>query len=166
MQRRDVPTGRVVQVRPPAGHPGPEVGADRAEHDHDAARHVLAAVRTDALDHGRRAAVADREAHPRPPDQVQPTARRPVQHGVAGDRLARCRDRQIGLRSDDQPPARQPLADVVVGLTDEREIDRPRRERPERLPRRAAQLEAHRAAELASLDRAGQGGAERAVGGR
>ncbi len=73
-KRCHVATTRVVQVRPPAGHPGAEVRPDRAEHDHDAARHVLAAVRADALDHRRRAAVANREAHPGPPDEVQPTA--------------------------------------------------------------------------------------------
>ena len=79
--------GRVVEVRPAAGHAGPEVRADRPE-DHDrAAGHVLAAVRTDPLDDGLRAAVADREAHPGPSDEVQPAAGRAIEDGVAGDRL-------------------------------------------------------------------------------
>ena len=82
-----VAPGRVVEIGPAAGHPGPEVGTDRTEDDDRAAGHVFAAVRADPLDHGLRAAVADREAHPRPPDEVEPAGGRAIEHGVAGDRL-------------------------------------------------------------------------------
>ena len=84
---RDVPARRVVEVRPPAGHPGPEVRADRPEDHHGPAGHVLAAVRADPLDDRLGAGVADGEAHPGPTDQVQPAAGRAVQDRVAGDGL-------------------------------------------------------------------------------
>ncbi len=87
VERGGVAPGRVVEVRPAAGHPGPEVGADRTKDDDRAAGHVFAAVRADPLDDGLGAAVADREAHPRPADEVEPAGGRAVEHGVAGDRL-------------------------------------------------------------------------------
>ena len=65
---------RVVEIGPAAGHPRPEVGADGTEHDDGPAGHVFAAVRADPLDDGLGAAVADREAHPRPTDEVQAQA--------------------------------------------------------------------------------------------
>ena len=164
VQRRHVAAARVVQVRPAAGHPGPEVGADRPEHDDRAAGHVLAAVRADPLDDRLGAAVADREAHPRPADEVQPPAGRAVEDGVAGDGLAGGVGRQVGLGDDRDPAAGQALADVVVGLADELAVDAGPDERAERLAGGAAQLEADRAAQLAALERAGQSGAERAVG--
>ena len=75
VERRHVAAGRVVEVGPAAGHPGAEVRADRSEDDDGPAGHVLAAVRPDALDDGLGARVADREAHPGPPDEVQPARR-------------------------------------------------------------------------------------------
>ena len=143
--RRARPRGarRVVEVGAAAGHPGPEVRADRPEDHEDAAGHVLAAVRADALDDRLGAGVADREAHPGPADEVQPPAGRAVE--------ARCcrrwpRRRASAARSGsgtiDDRAARQPLADVVVGLADEPELDARAGERPERLAGRAAELQA------------------------
>ena len=103
----DMAAVRVVEVGAAAGHPGPEVRADRAEDDDDAAGHVLAAVRAEALDDRLGAGVADREPHPRPADEVQPAAGRAVQAGVAGDRLRGGVAREIRLRARrDRPPDR------------------------------------------------------------
>ena len=120
-------------------------------------------MRADALDDRLGAAVADREAHPGPPDEVQPPGGRAVQDGVAGDRLAGGRHRQVGLGRDRDPAAGQALADVVVGLADEPELDARTREGAERLARGPAQLQADRSAQLAALERAGEPGAERTV---
>ena len=156
---------RIEEVRAPAGHPGPEVRADRAEDDHGPAGHVLAAVRTDALDDRLGARVADGEAHARSTHEVEPAARGAVQDGVPGDRLAARRGREIRLGHDRHRPARQPLADVVVGLADELERDARAGERAERLAGRALELEMDRTAQLAALEGAGQRRTERAVRG-
>ena len=63
-------------------------------------------------------------------------------------------------------PARQALADVVVGLADESELDAGTGECTERLAGGAAQVEPDRAMELAALEGAGQPRPERAVGRR
>jgi hypothetical protein len=166
VESRSVPTGRVVEIGPAAGHAGPEVGPDRSQNDDDAPGHVFAAVWADPLHHRLRAAVADREAHPRPADQMEPARRRPIEHGVAGDRFGRrCRP-EVGFRCDSNRPARQTLGHVVVGLPDQPEIDAMAGEGPERLPGGTPQLELDRAVELAALEGAGQAGAERAIGGR
>ena len=52
------------------------------------------------------AGVADGEAHPGPPDEVEPPAGRPVQDGVPGDRLAAGRDGEVGLRARSSPGRR------------------------------------------------------------
>ena len=167
--RRRAPR-RIEQVGPAAGHPGPEVGTDRAQDDHDPAGHVFAAVRAEPLDDRLRAAVADGEAHPGPADEMESPCRRPEQAHVA-DQGGRGRvGDDLGLGTDDDRPARQALADVVVGLTHEVESKAAGQERPEALSGRAAQLEPElvasgisRAAgrvDLAALDGARQLGAE------
>ena len=122
VERGGVSAGGVVQVRPAAGHARPEVRADRSEDDDRAAGHVLAAVRADPLDHRLGAAVADGEAHPCPADEVEPSAGRPVQHGVAGDGLRRRVGREIRLRGDRDRAPGQPLRDIVIGLPDETQL--------------------------------------------
>ena len=110
--------------------------------------------------------VADGEAHPGPPHDVEAAAGRAVQAGVAGDRLAARLGRESRLRRDDDDAARQPLRDVVVGLTGEVQLDAGTGEGPERLAGRAVQPEPDRTGELAPLDRAGQARPERAIGRR
>ena len=73
--------------------------------------------------------------------------------------------REVGLGDDRHRAARQALGDVVVGLADEAQLDAGAGERAERLAGGAAQLEPDRAVELAALERAGQPGPERAIGG-
>ena len=153
------------------GRPGhrscrPRSSPARGSTDDDAAGHVLAAVRADALDDRLRAAVADREAHPGPPDEVQPTAGRPVQDGVAGDRLAgggparsgsgrSTSGRRTGPCRRSRWPGRPAAARRPAPVN-----------APNDWPGRAAQLEADRAAQLAALERAGEPGPERPVGRR
>ena len=88
----------------------------------------------------------------------------PYRHGVAGDRLAGGSAARSGSGDDRDRAAGQALADVVVGLADERQLDARTGERAERLAGGAAQLEPDRAAELAALEGTGQAGTERAIG--
>ena len=160
-----MPAARVVQVGPPPGHAGAEVCADRTQHDHHPTGHVLAAVGADALHHGLRPGVADREAHPRPTHEVEPTARGAIQAGVAGDRLPGGLDREIRLRSHRDPTPGQPLADVVIGLTDQGEVHARPGECPERLSGRATQFQPNGAVQLAALQRPGDPRPERSIRG-
>src|SRR5207244_448694 len=64
-------------------HPGGKVASHGPEHDHHARRHVLAAVRPGAFDHGHGAGVAHREAVSRPPGREQLAPRGAIEHGVA-----------------------------------------------------------------------------------
>ena len=100
VERRGVAAARVVEVGAATGHPGPEVRPDGAEDDDRPPGHVLAAVRADPLDDRLGAAVADREAHPGPTDEVEPAGGRAVEDRVAGDRLAGGLDRKVRLRGD------------------------------------------------------------------
>src|SRR6185369_4599256 len=117
-------------------------------------------------DHGARAGVADAEAHAGPADDVEPAARRAVETRVACDRLAMRLGGEAGLGRDDHGSARQALRDVVVGLADEPEIDAGPGECAEGLAGGTAQAEMDGARQLVPLDRAGQAGPERSVGGR
>src|SRR5581483_4771952 len=127
-----------VDVRLAAAHPGAEVPPDWPEDGDGAVRHVLAAVVADPLDDRVRARVPHREPLARATGAEELAAGRavqngvPDQHGVAGVALG---------RADRDPAAAHPLADVVVRLADQVELDARGEERPEALPRRAR--EAH-----------------------
>src|SRR5262245_35696355 len=125
---------RVEQEALAARHAGAQVPPVRTEHDDGAARHVLARVVADTLDHRHRAGVADREALPRRTGDVQLTAGGAVEDGVADE--AGIAD-VTGRWGDRDPAAAHRLADVVVGVADERELDTRREERAEALARRA-----------------------------
>ena len=94
----------------------------------------------------RRRSCARRTAPPLGPGGELP-AGRAVEHGVAGDDLVlggRARRpaggrRALGIGCDDQPPAGQALADVVVGVTGQAQRHPARYERAERLAGGAAQ---------------------------
>src|SRR5262249_38900597 len=68
-----------------ARHAGRKVSPGDAEHRHRSARHVLAAVITDALDDGGRARVAHREALARDAAEVGLARDRAVEDDVARD---------------------------------------------------------------------------------
>ena len=87
------------------------------------AGHVFAAVIADAFDDGVRAAVADRESLAGDAADERLAARRAVERDVADDDVLFRRERRVDRRPDDQPPARQALADEVVRLAFERERD-------------------------------------------
>ena len=119
---------------------------------------------------------------PRPPPRRRSCGRRsasrPARRGGAGRRSRRrgrcCRRSPRATASAARSgsgtivdrPAGQALADVVVGLADEPEVDAGPGERPERLAGRTTELEVDRAAEVAALEGARQRGSERAIGRR
>ena len=125
------PLDEVQHVGDPAGHAGGEVAPGRSEHDHAPAGHVLAAVVADALDDGHRAGVADAEALADLAAQERLAGRRAVEDDVAGDDVLLGDERGVGVRADDDPPAGQALAEVVVGVADEPQRDAARQERAE-----------------------------------
>ena len=120
-----------------AAHAGREVAAGGAEDDDDAAGHVLAAVIADALDDGDRAAVAHREALAGAAVEEGPAAGGAVEDHVADDDLVVGAERRLAVRADGEDAAREPLADVVVGVAFELERHARRREGAEALPRAA-----------------------------
>ena len=128
-----------------------------AEHDDRPARHVLAGVVADSLDDRGRARVPHREALPGRAGAEELAARRAVEDRVPEqDRLAGVASR----RRDDDAPAGHRLADVVVRLADEAELDAGREERAEALARRALEAGADAAGGRDAADRLRDGAAE------
>src|SRR5262249_56655964 len=106
----------VEDVGDAARHPRREVAPRASQHDHAAARHVLAAVVADALHDGVSAAVADGEALASHSADEGLAARRAVERDVADDDVLLGRESRAPRRKDDQPSAREALAPVVVGV--------------------------------------------------
>ena len=69
---------------------------------------------------------------------------RAVEDRVARDHVLLRAERRVLRRAEREHAAREALADVVVRVADERELDAGREPRAERLPGRAAQREADR----------------------
>ena len=134
---------RVPDVGDAAGHAGREVAARGAENHRAAAGHVLAAVVADAFDDGLGAAVAHAEPLGGAAAEERAAARRAVQRDVADEDVVLGLERGDLRRIDDETPARQALADVVVAVAFELERDALRQERAEALSGRARELEAH-----------------------
>ena len=125
-----------------ARHSGAEVEADVSEDDDGAGRHVLAGVITDAFDHGDRAGVANREALTRRARAEELSPRRAVERRVADEaRIAGI----VGRRGDHDATAAHRLADVVVRLADEVELDSRGEECAEALTGEALEAGAHAA---------------------
>src|SRR5690606_32129706 len=136
----------VENVGHAARHAGSEVAPGLADDDDDAAGHVFAAVVADAFHHRDRAGVADREALAGHAPEVALALDRAIEHGIADDdRLLRDGPGFL-RRADDDAPAGEALADIVVGLADQLERDPAREERGEPLACRARPLHLHRAA--------------------
>src|SRR5262249_3904100 len=145
---RDETAVLVEHIGDAAAHAGREVAAGSAKHDDAAAGHVLAAVVSDAFDDGAGARVADGEPLARGAAEEGAGGRRAVQHGVTDDDvLLRGELRRFG-RPHGERAAGEALADVVVRVAVERELDPGGEPGAERLPGRAVQLET-RGAELA-----------------
>ncbi len=81
-----------------------------------------------ALDDRHRAGVAHREALAGDALQIRLAGDRAIEHGIADDDvLGRVAPRRHGL-ADDQPAARQALADIVVGVAGQLQADAARQE--------------------------------------
>src|SRR2546426_9404621 len=135
----------VEYVRDPVGHAGGEVAAHRTQHEHDAGRHVLAAMMPRAFDDGHGSRVPDLEAVARASRREQRTGRRAVERRVAEDHVlvGRVGVGRVAERPDHDLAAAQALADVVVCLAFEREVYAADEERTEALARAAAEPQAH-----------------------
>ena len=135
---------RVVEVGDTAGHTGGDVAAGLAEHDDAAAGHVLAGVVSDALDHRGHARISDAETLADNAAQEDLALRRAVGDDVAGDDVL-LRDEVGGnilRRADHDAATGEPLADVVVGIAHDLELQPRCREGAERLT--AGALQPHR----------------------
>jgi len=88
----------VEDVRHASAHAGRKIPARSSEHDHAAAGHVLAPVVADALDHGVRAAVADRKPFAGDAAEVRLAARRAVQRDVADENVLFRHERRLPRR--------------------------------------------------------------------
>ena len=117
----------------PPDMPAPKLRPVAPDDDDSAAGHVLAAVVADALDHRRGAGVADAEAFADLAAQEDLAARGAVADHVAGDDVVLGRERVGAVGPDDDAPAGQTLADVVVGVAVQAQRDAGRQERPEAL---------------------------------
>ena len=127
----------VEHVGRAARHAGAEVAAGPAEHQDGAAGHVLAAVVAHALDDERRARVAHAEPLADQAAQEDLPGRRAVADDVARDHVVLGGEHRVAVGADRDAPARQALADVVVGVAEQPQRDAARQERAERLARRA-----------------------------
>src|SRR5690606_13929983 len=102
----------IEHVGEAAAHAGREVPPGRTEHHHAPARHVLAAVVTDALDHRLRTAVAHAEALARQALEVGLAGGGAVQRHVARDHVLGGIEARTLRDADDDPAAREALAAV------------------------------------------------------
>src|SRR3546814_7307991 len=109
--------------------------------DRRPAGHIFAASRAAACDHHLRARMADGEAFARLTGGEKLARRCPVQNGVAdnGVLLAFQRAAHHGLNRDD--PARQTLADIIIGVAEDFEPDALAQKRAQRLARTTAQAD-------------------------
>src|SRR5262245_11982465 len=130
----------IEHIREATGEPGTEVESRASEHADDATGHVLAAVIAGSLDDRDRAGVAHREALAGLASGIELTARCAVQAGVAHDHGIARGERQAARRLENDLAGGHALADVVVGIAFEIEMQATRIPRPETLPDRAAQL--------------------------
>ena len=122
----------------------------------------------DAFHDGVSAAVADGKALAGDAADERLTTGRAVEGHVTDDDVLLGREGRAPRRKDDQPPARQSLAPVVVGVALEHEGDAARNERAERLPGRAGEVDldgvvGQAAATPAGRDLVAEHGADRAI---
>ena len=123
----------VEYVSDTARHTGAEVAPRRTEHDHAAARHVLAAMVTHAFDDGICTAVAHAEAFARHAADVGLATGGAVKRHIADDDVVLGRESRAGRREHHDLAARKTLADVVVRIALERQAHARRDERAEAL---------------------------------
>src|SRR3989449_6220072 len=137
-------TVAVQDERHPAAHARRKVPARLAKHDDAPARHVLAAVITNPLDHRKGTAIANRETLSGHPADVSFAARRAVQSHVADDDVVLRQKGRLTRRVRDELPAGQSFADVIVGIAFEPQGYPTRDERPITLAGRTGTLDSDR----------------------
>ena len=130
---------RIVHEGHAAGHAGGEVRADRPQDHRGAAGHVLAAVGAAALDHGEGVGIAHAEALAGLAGGEQAAGGRAVEHRVADNGVLFRGQWAGGHGAHHDGAAREALADVVVGVAEDLELEALHGEGAERLPGRAAQ---------------------------
>mmetsp|Transcript_33649 Transcript_33649/g.78720 ORF Transcript_33649/g.78720 Transcript_33649/m.78720 type:complete len:1205 (+) Transcript_33649:178-3792(+) len=145
-----IPLAVDEEVPPAASLARAHVAPDRAEHHHDAARHVLAAVVARPLDDRLRVRVAHAEALARPPAREEAPARGAVEARVADDdaltRLEGDRPASDAVdRADADAAAVHRLADVVVGVAAHLEVEPRQAAEAKRLAGAAGEDEVERA---------------------
>ena len=114
---------QVEHIGEAAGDAGAEVQPGAAQHADHAAGHVFAAVIAGAFDHRDGAGIAHREALAGPARREQLAAGGAVQAGVADDRrVAATSKLAAGRRVQHQLAAGHALADVVVGVAFEVQV--------------------------------------------
>src|SRR6202046_2879103 len=109
-------------VRKAAGEAGAVIHARGAQNADHSPRHVFATMIAGAFDDGERAGVANRKSFPRPARRIEFAGGGAIQAGGAhDDGVARDRIR-MSVGPQDDLAAGHALADVVVGLTLEIEV--------------------------------------------
>src|SRR5690349_9591691 len=98
-------------------HASGKVPAGLAQHDHPAARHVLATVVTHRLYYGAQTAVADAEPFPSHAADVRFTARRAVKGHVPDDDIVFRHEGGTVRWINDNLAPREAFAQVVVGIS-------------------------------------------------
>ena len=133
----------VINVGHAAAHSSGEVAPRPSEHHHATARHILAAVVARALDDGDGPRVAHAEALAHLAIDVELARGRTVQSGVARDDILLGLEifAATGRGQDRDAPAREPLAEVVVGLALEPDVEAANGEGTERLAGRALEFD-------------------------
>src|SRR6202034_1236302 len=135
-------TALVEDVGDATRHARSEVAPGLTDDHDDAAGHIFTAMIAGALDDRDRAGIAHPEALTRHAAEVAFAGGRAIKYGVADDdrgfRRHLCR---LLRRVDDDAPARQPLADIVVRLSLELKRHAFGEEGPEALPRGALEFD-------------------------
>ena len=158
----------VEHIGKAAGHAGTEVDAGTAQHHDHAAGHVFAAMIAHTFDHGVRAGVAHREALAGQTRRIQGAAGGAVQAGVADDHGIPGVVARILGRTDHDAAAGHALADEIVGVAVEFDVQATRVPYAETLPGRTLELErdrlvAHAEIAVTACDLTGQACADRTV---
>ena len=116
-----------------ARHARGHVPTGFTEHHDTSAGHVLAGVVPHAFGHRERTGVAGTEAFADPAAEKDLAGRGAVQQRVARDHVVLGEEQHVVGRLDDDASTRKPLADIVVGVTDQLEGDARRQEGTDRL---------------------------------
>src|SRR6267142_205413 len=104
----------IQHVGDTAGHPRSKVATRLAQHYHAAAGHVFTSVIAQGFDHGVDSAVAHTKPLTRNATNVGFAAGRTVERYVADDYVFLCAECSFSWWVDDDLPARQSLAKIVV----------------------------------------------------